>query len=334
MKVLIVTAMWPTPHNPAFGSFVRTQVECLKNAGVDVEVMALEGRFRKLIYLKGALHLRRRIGGFDLVHAHYGYVGVVARTQWRVPVILTYHGSDLLGGINEHGKRTLLGRMEAALSWVTGNLVDAVIVQSTQMARRFQRPHVYVIPHEVDLEMFQPTSREEARHALGLCLKKKYLLFAANPDVPIKRFPLAKAVAENLHRLDPSVELLVVYKEPQPRLALYMSACDALVFPSFQEGSPNIVKQAMACNLPIAATDVGDVRDLIGDTDGCYICPPTVESFSGALVEILRSSPRTKGREQMQHLSGSGVARRLIGVYEDTLQRRTDVPKRGLERAT
>jgi teichuronic acid biosynthesis glycosyltransferase TuaC len=324
MRVLIMTAMWPNPQNPAFGSFVQAQVKCLKEAGVDLEVMVLEGRFRKLIYPTGALQLQKRIAGFDLVHAHYGYVGVVARTQWKVPVIVTYHGSDLLGGINEQGKRTIFGRMEAAVSWTLGHLVDAIIVQSAQMARRFRRRRVFVIPHEVDLEVFQPAARDEARRILGLCQKKKYLLFAANPKTPIKRFPLAKAVAEALGRLDPSVELLAVCKEPQPRLALYMNACDALVFSSFQEGSPNIVKQAMACNLPVVATDVGDVRELISYTPGCYVCSPTVESFSEALNNILRSPERTRGWEHIQHFAGPRVARRLIGVYEDTLQRRTD----------
>src|SRR4051794_36554417 len=112
MKVLVITAMWPTAENPAFGSFVRAQVQCLQKAGIDVEVMALEGRYRKAIYFTGALRLHRRLAGFHLIHAHYGYVGMVARTQWRVPVVVTYHGSDLLGGINGQGKRTVLGRLE------------------------------------------------------------------------------------------------------------------------------------------------------------------------------------------------------------------------------
>lgn len=325
--------MWPTPQNPAFGSFVRSQVECLQKAGIDVEVMSLDGHNRKLMYLLAASRLRRRLAGFDLVHAHYGFVGMVARTQWQVPVVVTYHGSDLLGDIDEHGKRTTRGRIEAALSRTLGNAVDTIIVQSEQMARRFRRPHVYVIPHEVDLEVFQPTIRAEARRVLGLRPDKKYLLFAANPELSIKRFPLAKAAADSLHAVDPSVELLVVCKETQSRLALYMSACDALVFPSFQEGSPNIVKQAMACNLPIVATDVGDVKEVIGGTPGCYVCSPTVESFSAALTEVLHSSTRTRGREQVQRLAGPIIARQLIGAYEDTLRRRSELLTTGIQKA-
>jgi len=100
MKVLAMTAMWPTPENPAFGSFVRSQVEALKYAGVEVEVLVLQGRPRKLNYLKAPFQLRRRLAAdptIDLVHAHYGLVGIVARTQFRVPLVVTYHGSDVLG---------------------------------------------------------------------------------------------------------------------------------------------------------------------------------------------------------------------------------------------
>src|SRR5437762_3179929 len=107
MKVLIMTAIYPTPENPAFGSFVRTQAESLKRAGIDVELLVMRGRIRKLLYPKAIFQLRRRLqqGSFDLVHAHFGYVGLVARTQWKVPLVVTYHGDDLLGTINERGKK-------------------------------------------------------------------------------------------------------------------------------------------------------------------------------------------------------------------------------------
>src|SRR3984893_4866618 len=107
MKVLVMTAMYPTPANPAFGSFVKTQAESLKRAGVEIEVLVLGGRFRKLIYPKGIFQLRRRLAGssIDLVHAHYGLVGMVARTQWKVPIVINYYGSDLLGWINSRGER-------------------------------------------------------------------------------------------------------------------------------------------------------------------------------------------------------------------------------------
>src|SRR5205085_618716 len=152
---------------------------------------------------------------------------------------------------------------------------------------------------------------------------RKYLLFAANPQIAVKRFPLAQAVAEELKRRDGSTELLVVYKEPQDRLALFMNACDALVFTSYQEGSPNIVKQAMACNLPIVSADVGDVREVIADAKGCYVCDADVDAFVKPLESILAGRERTDGRAKVEHLARPFVAREIIRVYEQVLGKRS-----------
>lgn len=325
MKVLIATAMYPTPENPAFGSFVRTQAESLKKAGVDVDVLVLEGWRRKLIYPRGIFQLRQRLASSspDLVHAHYSYVGMIARTQWNLPVVVTYHGSDLLGEINEQGKKTWFSSSAVAAGQILSHFADAVIVQNKHMASKLKRKDVYIIPQEIDFEVFHPVPREEAQAALHLDPSKTYVLFAANPGIPVKRYPLAKAVAESLRQEDSTIELLVVYREPQTRLALFMSACDALIFTSYQEGSPNIVKQAMACNLPIVATDVGDVRELISDTEGCYVSKPTVSEFVDRVGQVLCRRRRTCGREHVRALANGVVAQKLVRVYEETLEGRT-----------
>ncbi|MCU1326901.1 MAG: hypothetical protein JWN34_2271 [Bryobacterales bacterium] len=327
MNVLVLTAMWPTAHNPAFGSFVRAQVEELRKAGIQVETLVLEGKHRKLIYPAGAVQLRRRLHrNIDLVHAHYGYVGWVARTQWQVPVVVTYHGDDALGTIGRNGRTTPVSRLASAFCRRLAPHVDAVIVQSEQMKQRFSGSNTFVIPHEVDLDLFRPLGRDDARRQLGLSFEKKYLLFAANPETPVKRYSLAKDVTDHMIEADSSVELLVVYRETQPRLAMYMNACDALVFPSWQEGSPNIVKQAMACNLPIVATDAGDIREVIAGVDGCYICAPTTEEFAQKLRLILQTPRRTAGRASVQRFAGPLVARRVIGVYEKALRNTANAP--------
>jgi glycosyltransferase involved in cell wall biosynthesis len=322
VRVLVVTAMYPTPERPFFGAFIRSQVEALTQAGLELDLLVLDGRFRKLIYPKGVLQLRQRLRAreIDLVHAHYGYVGLVARTQRSVPVVLSFCGDDLLGTVAPDGTTRPVSRVTAAAGRRVGESVDAVIVKSQAMAQRLKRRDVHVIPHGVDFEVFRPVPKETAREALGLHPSRPYVLFAAHPGNVVKRYPLADAAVRQLAAEHPSVELLAIHRETQERLALYMNAADVLAFPSYQEGSPNIVKQAMACNLPIVATDVGDVRDVIGQTKGCHVCDPEAGAFADRLAEELRRASRTSGRDQIRHLDRRVEAERVISVYRDVLE--------------
>ncbi len=324
MKVLIATAMYPTPENPAFGSFVKTQADALRQAGVEIELFVLHGRNRKLMYPQSVPKLRERLRAdraIDLVHAHYSFVGLVGRMQRQVPLVVTYHGDDILGTRLANGQLSPGSPLIIALGRWLGRHAEAVIVQSRQMAAQFDRANVHILSHEVDLDLFRPIDQAEARSVLGLARDRKYLLFAANPDIAVKRFPLARDVADYLRQRDPAIELIVVYKEPQPRLAQYMNACDALLFTSFQEGSPNIVKQALACNLPLVSTDVGDVRELLGDATHSYLCAPDVAQFAEKVCEILRARARSNGREKVLHFSRPLVAQRLMAVYQEVLQK-------------
>lgn len=321
-----MTSMWPRDDHPAFGSFIRTQVEGLTEAGVDVDVFVLDRSVRPLMYPKAVFQLRRRLasGTIDLVHAHFSYVGFVARTQRQVPVVVTFHGDDLLGTIDARGRTTPFSRALAVAGRALAERVDAAIVQSAQMASGVRRGSVHVIPHEIDFETFRPTEPARARRMLGLDPDRPYLLFASPPEVAVKRFPLARQAADLLSRSNGRVELLVVHRETQDRLALYMSAADALVFTSYQEGSPNIVKQAMACNLPIVSTDVGDVRDLIDGTPWCFLADPDAAAFADRLAEILAARERTDGRGRVRHLERSKVTRDVIAVYESLLEARRE----------
>ena len=329
MKVLIVTAMYPTPDNPAFGAFVKTQADALRQAGVDVELFVLNGRSRKLMYLKALFQLRRRVAdtedAIDVIHAQFSYPGIIARMQSKVPVVVTFHGDDLLGTVKDAtGEQTWDSPLIVRAGQWLGRVADASIVVNAQMAARLGvKENVYIIPGEVELGQFAPMDRDQARAKLGLDRHKKYVLFAANPNIPVKNFAFAQRVFRRLHQHDPNVELCITYKESQERLALYFNACDALLFTSFQEGSPTVVKQAMACNLPIVATDVGDVRAVIGQTDGCRVCPTDVDAFIEALSPLLAQPGRTTGQEQMARFSPPTVASQVIGVYQDTLQRQT-----------
>ena len=320
MKVLLATAMYPSPARPTFGTFVKTQLESLQHIGVDVQPYVLDGPSRKAMYATAAAGLRRRLDderGFDVLHAHYGLVGLVARFQRKVPLVVTFHGDDLLGTVNARGRTTVPSRVIRSAVKRLARHAQGVIVQNAHMADVLgNAPNVHVVPHEVDLDLFRPTEACAARAALGLDPHERYVLFAANPEIAVKRYPLAEAAVEVARIKHPRTTLLVVHAETQERLALYMSAADALIFPSFQEGSPNIVKQAMACNLPIVSTDVGDVREVVGGTAGCHVVAANAATLGAALTKVLATRQRTDGRRAVEHLRCDLVAHRVLKVYE------------------
>jgi hypothetical protein len=146
MKILVATSIYPTSENPALGTFIRTQVEYLKRAGVEVDVFRLQGQPRKLKYLEAPFQLRRRLSdpSIDLIHAHYSYVGIIARTQWKVPVVVSYCGDDLLGTMNERGELTFFSRLAVMAGRLLGNQADAVIVKSREMASKLKREDVHI----------------------------------------------------------------------------------------------------------------------------------------------------------------------------------------------
>ena len=130
--------------------------------------------------------------------------------------------------------------------------------------------------------------------------------------MPVKGFPFSQAVVSELRRMHGiDVDLHVVHRESQENLALHMNACDVLIFPSFQEGSPNIIKQAMACGLPLVTTDVGDVRERLAGASGCRIEPRVEGAFVEAIVSLLERRMRTDARSRLADLEPARVARRV-----------------------
>jgi teichuronic acid biosynthesis glycosyltransferase TuaC len=306
-RVLLVTNMYPTAELPAFGTFVAEQVASLRALGVEIDVLFINPRQGKLNYLRGPALLRRQMaaGRYDLIHAHYVFCGLIAATQRRLPLVLTHHGIEVL-----HGWTAPLAR------WAS-RLADVTIVTSPAMQAQLPGK-VSVIPCGIDLDLFQPMERNEARRRLGLPAEKKLVLFAGELR-PEKRVEIARAAVERLRQAGRPVELVIASGRPHSDIPLFMSACDALVLVSDYEGSPMVIKEAMACGLPIVSTDVGDVARVLGDTAGCYLCRQDAADVADKLSRALDFGRRTDGRRRVEHLSLRRVAERVRAVYLETL---------------
>ena len=320
--VLVVTNLWPTKADPSFGSFVQAQMESLRALGVEYDVVFVNGRESLLNYLRGIFKARRRLRlkPYDLVHAHFGLSGWVARFQRRAPLVVSFMGDDVLGRFDRRGRVGLIGRFYQVSSFLLARAAAAVIVKSQAMKARLRLASGHVIPNGVNLELFQPMEPAEARRQLGLESNHKYVLFPYDPAIPNKRYDLV-AEAVRLARAEvPAIELLQVSGAPRSQMPFYLNAADALVLASHSEGSPNIVKEAMAVNLPVISVDVGDVAELIRPAEGCHIVPRRAADIAARIVEVCRRGMRSNGREWIERYAEDKIARDIMAVYASVVR--------------
>jgi glycosyltransferase involved in cell wall biosynthesis len=320
----MVTGIYPTEKLPHKGTFIKSQIDSLKVAGVEIEVLHPRPAPILLRYPMTIMQvfLKTLTGDFDIVHGHYGQWCLFARMQWTTPVVASFLGDDLLGTLTTKGRYSKMSRLVVHFSRRLCHRVDAVIVKSERMKKVVGIDSVFVIPNGVDFELFRPIPREEARAILGWDQDRYYILFGNDPQIPRKNFSLAQAAIERLRARGVSAELVVANGLPQTQVVQYINACNALLLPSIVEGSPNIVKETMACNVPVVATDVGDVLQVIGHTQGCSVCPYDPDALATGLEQALRHTEPTTGRADIMHLDRSAVAKQVIAVYEQVINKK------------
>jgi glycosyltransferase involved in cell wall biosynthesis len=321
MRVLMVTLPLPTAERPGTWAPIASQIGALRSSGIDVDVLEVSGP-PKLKYLAAIRRLHARGVSHDLVHANFGYCGWVARSQLRAPVVVSFLGSDLLGTASQEGKVTPWSRAVVAANRRLARLVDAVIVKSAQMARLVAPARAHVIPHGVDTHRFRPLELAEARARLGWHQDGRYVLFAGHPANPVKAFGVAAAAVERARaRSTGAIELVPLTGIAPEEMPVHMSAADALILSSYWEGSPNVVKESMACNLPVVSVPVGDVPELLDGVEPAAIRAREPEALGGALAELLDAPRRSNGRHALQRkgLELEQASARVAAIYEEVL---------------
>ena len=314
LRVLVATNMYPTQDMPWAGTFVYDQVQALRAAGVEVDVFFVNGPRSTWNYLWGFPRLWRllRRQRYDLIHAHYVLTGVLARAQWGHKVVLTHHGPEVLGQ----------PRWQSWLCRLVTPLFDEVIYVTEEMRRTLRDRDGWVIPCGINLEDFALIPRLEAREQVGLPLDRPLVLWAGNPERPEKCFWMVEQAMSLVKEQLPTAELVLLTGKPHDVVPTFMNACDALVLTSALEGSPMVVKEAMACNLPIVSVQVGDVPEVIGGTPGCVLAERDPADIAAKLVASISGPKRTDGRAHIGHLCDERIVECLLEVYEHATQMR------------
>jgi teichuronic acid biosynthesis glycosyltransferase TuaC len=307
MRALIVTNMYPSAARPAFGSFVRDQVDALRRIdGVDVDVFSFApGGMTS--YARGAAELRRRHRGdrFDVVHAHFGLTSWPAFAAHGDVRAVTLHGTDLA-----HPRSRAL--TTAALPFL--DLVAAVSESlAAAIPKKAVRGRTAVLPVGVDTHRFRPIPRDEARRELGLAPDGPYLLFPADPSRPEKRHDRARALAGD-------VPLLTLGAVEPHKVPLYVNAANAVLVPSEREGFGLAVLEALACDVPVLATPVGIAPEALEGIAGAYVGPFDEAAWRAALERHVRADdPRINGRSRAEAFSTDRMAAQVVAAWRSLL---------------
>jgi glycosyltransferase involved in cell wall biosynthesis len=232
-------------------------------------------------------------------------------------------GDDILGSNDSNGSITLLSKWMARINiFLANKFYDYSIVKTEEMLDSINCTNVARIPNGVDLEVYKVIDRQASRGYFNIDNETKLVLFVSNPSRPEKNYKLAEEAIKQLKEED--IMLLCLYEKNQEELVNYYNAADLLILTSFHEGSPNVVKEAMACNCPIVSTDVGDVKWLFGETEGYYITsfdPSDVAKKVKLALEFRKKQLLTKGRERIIELGldSETISEKIIEVYNKVL---------------
>ena len=321
MRVLMVTTEWPT-ENWAPNHFIARQAAFLESSGVDVDVFHFRGAKNPFNYVKAWLRLRAKLarGNYSLIHAQFGQSGLLALPK-RLPLVVTLRGDDLQGIIGDYeGRITRVGKLLQQVSKMVARHADAVIVVSEHMKTFLDESiPTYVIPSGIDFKLFRCMPQAEARRHLGLPLDKRLVVFIGRTWEVRKRYELAKQAVEILNQ-SLAAELIVGWGFPHAQIPFLLNACDALVCTSLQEGSPNAVKEALACNLPVVSVPVADVPLRLRGIAGCEVtADDRPETIASALERVLSRGQRIEGRKAVRELDERLLTQKLISIYESIL---------------
>lgn len=302
MKVLIVAN-----HNKGYYvPFIVEQVEALRRLGVEFDYYGVHGKGIGG-YLSNRSSLVNMISEYnpDLIHAHYGLSGLLANLQRTVPVVTTFHGSD----IHEGGRNILFSRISIWLS-----AYNIFVTEQLQKQAGYHGKKQCVIPCGIDTIAIHPMERPEARRLLGWEPDGKYVLFAGAFDNEVKNSPLAKSASS----LIPDVRLMEMRGYSREQVNWAMNAANCLLMTSHREGSPQVIKEALTCGTPIVSVDVGDVKEVTKGIAGCYVTTYNAKELADSLNEAIAFKGKTQGPQRIadRGLSNDHIAQRILEIYE------------------
>ena len=326
MKVLQITTNYPTESNPIFGIFMKEQVESLEPLGVENTIFFSNGSESypgikgggAIVHFKSVFKLQWHLlrHHYDLIHCHSNISGL----------ILALSGAWLFNKCVLSFQNDPDRYQDAKLFKKLYPFFKKIIVKKPTKYQ--SRAKVEYLPNGCNTEFFKSQDRDACKKQLGLDVSKDYILFV-DSNTSKKRTQKRKDRFDETLRIvrekygHQNVEELVMIGVERDRVPLYMNACRLHLMTSDQEGSPNSIKECLMCNVPIVSTDVGNVREMVMDIDGCYVSDKfSVEELASYVDKVLNSNIPFNGRDALikKGYGMNEVAKRLVGIYKNVLE--------------
>ncbi|MCI1047006.1 glycosyltransferase [Caballeronia zhejiangensis] len=317
MKILIVTNMLEGTNaaHPTQGVFVAEQIESIRRIPcTEVEVLVVAGFEGKGAYLRSLFTIlaKARRARYDAIHYHFGLTAWSAPfVRWLtgIPVVVTLHGSDVAGA--KWMRR--VSRFAVRFADVCIAVSDVIEKDVRKVVRK-----AVVIPCAVNDHLFTPpVARKHPPEEI-------VVVFPSSPARPEKDYPLFSAALQCLRGMTdkPIVERHIDGLDRQGVRDLLQNA-DAMLMTSKREGSPQAVKEALACALPVVSTDVGDVAELLDGVNRCRVVSARdAHRLAKALLDVLDGDRCTEGPVRLAEKGylSANVAQRIHDVYRTAMK--------------
>lgn len=314
MKILLVHSGNAVGGDSSKYTFVREQGEELRKLGCEIVYYAVVGKGMRG-YLRNVTPLRKKIQEFqpDIVHAHYGLCGMVAvlAARKKVPVVVTCHNGETL---------TKYGNIISSLAIRHADYT--ICVAQHIYDKLYLKPKPYIIqPCGIDLKDLPVVDKAVAQKEMNLSPNKINILFGGSFSNARKNAPLAQVAIALLKRDD--INLIEMKGFNRHQVAMLFNACDMLLLPTKSEGSPQVLKEAMACNCPIVATDVADIAFLLQGVTNSYVTTFDPKDVAEKIKRVIECCKRTNGRDRINELKLDNplVCETILGIYKEVLKK-------------
>lgn len=310
MKILIVFS----GNKGYISHFIKEQADAISALGNEILFFPILGKSMHG-YLKNLTNLKKMIENFspDIIHAHYGLSGLLAVLQRKVPVITTFHNGETLSF-----KSNLFASLVPFLSQF-----DIYVAEHIRKKMIFKKPKNYmIIPCGIDLNTMKVSEVKEKTNQHFVDPRKKNVLFGGAFNEERKNFALAKRATSLLTKYD--INLIELKGYNRDEVSQLLNTCDLALLTSKSEGSPQFIKEAMACNCPIVATDVGDIKKIILGVEGCFITNFDAEDVAEKINLALKYNKRTNGRDFIKHFDNEQIAIKIVELYQKVIRKKYD----------